>query len=276
MKLWTFFTTKKAAFTAAAALALGAVIWGFAFSWQQNRIVKRVHVVGTRLVRAQEITELISLPPSQAVKDINTAEIERAVLRHSFVKSASVFSGASDVLTVSIEERKPAALVLHKGRQYYADAEAVLMPYRLTETPLDLPVISVLGSSLLDSARLAPLLSIMRELQTYNEELFRLLSEIDLTPSGNVVLYLAGVQPPVYFGEPERSARAKFARLEAFLRYASEARVRANQFEYIDVRWARQIAVAPRILASDEPPTAGKAAATPAPRAIPDKKRKAM
>jgi cell division septal protein FtsQ len=246
MKLQTFFTTKKAAFIAAGVLALGILVWVLALSWQHNRIIKRVHVVGTRLVRAQEITALISLPPSQAVQDMNTAEIERAVLRHSFVKSASVFSGASDVLTVSIEERTPIALVLHKGRQYFADADAVLMPYRLTETPLDLPVISALGDSPLDSARLAPLLSIMRELQTYNEELYRLLSEIDLAPSGKVVLHLAGIQPPVYFGEAEKNARAKFARLEAFLRYAGETRLKVGQFEYIDIRWARQIAVAPR------------------------------
>jgi cell division septal protein FtsQ len=179
--------------------------------------------------------------------DINTSEIERRIEKHPFVKRASVFVGASDVLTVEIEERKPIAYLMMKGKQYYVDADAHVLPYRLTETVLDLPVISALGRTKLDSARIADVITTARAVQAFDKEahqsLYRSLSEIDVLPSGEFQFRLAEYATLIRFGTSEQK-EAKIARLGAFLNHCARTKTSLDACKYVDVRWEHQIVIA--------------------------------
>lgn len=220
------------------------IIWALAIRWQHNRLVSRVSVVGTNLLRQQEILDLVKLPASRAVRDINTAEIERRIGNHPFVKTASIFLGTSDALTVTIEERKPIAFVISKGRQYYVDAEGRLLPYRLTETVLDLPVISGLGRNGIDSAGIAMSIAMMLTLQKHDAHLYRALSEIDIRSNGEMTLHFAESPAPIRFGT-EKESEQKIGRISAFLHHAEQTHTKLKHVEYVDVRWKNQIVMYP-------------------------------
>jgi hypothetical protein len=179
--------------------------------------------------------------------DINTSEIERRIEKHPFVKRASVFVGASDALTVEIEERKPIAYLMMKGKQYYVDADARVLPYRLTETVLDLPIIAALGRTKLDSVRIAEVLAIVAALQTFDKDthqsLYRSLSEIDVLPTGEFQFRLTECSTPIRFGTSENK-EVKIARLAAFLQHCARTKTSLDACKYVDVRWEHQIVTA--------------------------------
>lgn len=225
-------------------VVLAAIIWILALRWQQSRTVNRVSVIGTNLLRQQEILDLVKLSGSRAARDVNAAEIERRIQKHPFVKSVSVFLGASDVLTVTIEERKPIALVVSKGKQFYVDAEGRLLPYRLTEVVLDLPILSGLGRGSLDSFRLASVIATMTTLREQDAQLYRTLSEIDIVPTGEMMLHFTESPVPIRFGNSEEKEQ-KIARIAAFLRHSEQAHTKLKQSAYVDVRWQNQVVVHP-------------------------------
>ncbi len=223
-------------------IAGAAIIWVLALRWQHNRIVNRVSVVGTSLLRQQEILDMVKLPGTRAIRDIKTNEIEERLKKHPFIKSASVFLGASDALTVTIEERKPIALAVSKGRQYYVDAEGRLLPYRLTEVVLDLPVISGLGRNSLDSMRLAAVIGTMLTLKQQNKHLYQTLSEIDIQSTGDMTLHFTESPVPIRFGS-EDGKEQKIERIAAFLHHAGQTHTKLKQLAYVDVRWENQVVV---------------------------------
>ena len=225
-------------------VVFAVVIWVLALRWQHSRNISRVSVVGTNLLRQQEILDLVKLPSSRAVRDVNTAEIELRILKHPFVKSVSVFLGASDALTVTIEERKPIALVVSKGQQFYLDAEGRLLPYRLTEVVLDLPILSGLGRGSLDSVRLASVLATMTALQQQDAQLYRGLSEIDIVPNGEMTLHFAESPAPIRFGNSDEKEQ-KIARISAFLHHTEQIHAKFKQTAYLDVRWQNQVVLHP-------------------------------
>jgi cell division septal protein FtsQ len=245
-----------------------------ALRWQYSRTIVRVNVIGTTLIRQSEIID-IALQSKQsrssqessgnasanalanasakivlskiAKADINTSEIERRIEKHPFVKRASVFVGASDALTVEIDERKPIAYLMMKGKQYYVDAEANVLPYRLTETVLDLPIISALGRTKLDSARIADVIATTRAVQAFDSDthqsLYRSLSEIDVLPNGELQFRLTQCSTPIRFGTSEHK-EAKIARLAAFLQHCTRTKTSLDACKYLDVRWEHQVVTA--------------------------------
>jgi cell division septal protein FtsQ len=241
-----------------------------AVRWQYSRTITRVNVIGTVLMRQSEIVDLalqskqLSTSPESSAStsagaasknmsskiaraDINTSEIERRIEKHPFVKRASVFVGASDALTVEIEERKPIAYLMMKGKQYYVDADARVLPYRLTETVLDLPIIAALGRTKLDSVRIAEVLAIVAALQTFDKDthqsLYRSLSEIDVLPTGEFQFRLTECSTPIRFGTSENK-EVKIARLAAFLQHCARTKTSLDACKYVDVRWEHQIVTA--------------------------------
>jgi cell division protein FtsQ len=227
-------------------LLIGAaiIIWIFALRWQQSRTINRISIVGTNLLRQQEIIDLVKLPASRSIRDVNTAEIERRIQKHPFVKSVSVFLGASDALTVTIEEHKPIALAVSKGKQFYIDAEGHLLPYRLTEVLLDLPILSGLGRSSLDSVRIASVLATMTTLQQQDAQLYKGLSEIDIFSNGDMTLHFTESPAPIRFGSSEDKEQ-KIARISAFLRHTEQNHSKLKQTAYVDVRWQNQVVIHP-------------------------------
>jgi cell division septal protein FtsQ len=232
------------------------VVLVIATRWQSTRTVNRVNVVGTKVLRQQEIADIVRLPVKAAqqavlVREINTTDIEHLVEHHPFVKTATAFVGASDALTVQVTERTLIAFSMYRGKQYYVDSEGRLLPYRLTEVVLDLPVIVPVGRYTLDSTHLAPVVSTLALLRTLDARLYAMVSEVNVAADGDMTLHLTSFTAPVRLGVISNAgadndtnstdAKRKIARLSAFVQHSANIHHAYTAYRCIDVRWEHQV-----------------------------------
>lgn len=215
-----------------------------AMRWQSTRTISRVVVVGTSLVSSQEFVEFFKVPEgSLTIRDMPFQEIERRAARHPFVQSASAYRGSGDAVVVQVQERVPVAYLLQRGKQYYIDKSGTLMPYRLLNRVLDLPMITTNRRQPLDSALIQGALAIVQALEERDNTLAKEISEIRILANGEYVLLTSSAGVPVYFGSKE-DTMPKVQRLLAFWHTMSEDMQR-HKFQYIDVRWSGQVVVQP-------------------------------
>lgn len=68
-------------------------------------------------------------PTGKQFQEINTNEIEEAVLANQLVKKANVFITNDNAIKITIEERKPILRIISsRGENYYIDSEGTKMP----------------------------------------------------------------------------------------------------------------------------------------------------
>jgi cell division septal protein FtsQ len=250
------------------AIVFAALVFVAAIRWQNSRSITRVNVLGTTLIRQSEIVDIVlqnaqdaaskklqktnqvlNVPTRLTKNDINTNELEQRIEKHPFVKRASAFIGASDALTIEVEERKPIAYLMMKGKQYYLDAEARILPYRLTETVLDLPIIAAQGRTKPDSAKIAEVMLTLAAIQEFDkaheQSLYQSLSEIDVFPNGEFQFRLTDFPTPIRFGSAEQK-ELKIKRLAAFLQHCTHHKISLDDCKYVDVRWEHQVVIMPQ------------------------------
>jgi cell division protein FtsQ len=88
---------------------------------------------GDRFVEAKDIKLFIKEknldPTGKQLKNINTSEIEEAILTNQLIKSASVFVTNNGGIKAAIEERKPVLRIISStGGNYYIDNTGNKMP----------------------------------------------------------------------------------------------------------------------------------------------------
>lgn len=187
---------------------------------------------------------MVNIPvDSMTVRDAPFGEIERRVQKHPFVRTVSAFRGSGDAIMLQVQERKPIAYALYRNKQYYVDTEGALLPYRLVGSVLDIPMITYIQRSVLDSTTLRGALAILQTLNENDKELSRNISEVQVMPNGEYVLVTIAQATPILFGKAD-DAQAKIARLSAFWKQKVSS-INKRAFSYIDVRWSGQVVVFP-------------------------------
>jgi len=220
----------------------GLLLTIVAVRWQSTRKVSRVTVSGATLVPAHEILDIVNIAEdSLTISTLSFSEIEHRVKRHPFVKTVSAFRSSGDALMVQIEERVPVAHVLYRGKQFFTDAEGVLLPYRLLSSVLDIPMISFAGRSVLDSASLSSALHIIQALEAQGKEFSSNISEVQVLPNRECVLITTASATPVLFGTAT-DVEQKIAKLRLFWKYQIH-QMNSRTFTHIDIRWSGQVVV---------------------------------
>jgi hypothetical protein len=220
----------------------GLLLTIVAVRWQSTRKVSRVTVSGATLVPAHEILDIINIAEdSLTISTLSFSEIEHRVKRHPFVKTVSAFRSSGDAVMVQIEERVPVAHVLYRGKQFFTDAEGVLLPYRLLSSVLDIPMISFAGRSVLDSASLSSALHIIQALEVQGKEFSSNISEVQVRPNRECVLITTASATPVLFGTAT-DVEQKIAKLRLFWKYQIH-QMNSRTFTHIDIRWSGQVVV---------------------------------
>lgn len=102
-----------------------------------NEVCSGVEVVvengENQFISTAEITKYIEekglSPIGKAFDQINTLEIEEAILNNQLIKSANVFMTNNDVLRIVVTERKPVLRIMTAtGESYYIDEKGNRMP----------------------------------------------------------------------------------------------------------------------------------------------------
>lgn len=218
----------------------------YANSWKNNRRVATVVVEGNRIVSSREIVALADVPLRELIFEIDLYAIEQRVLRHPYVKSAAVHRDLPDRIRITIEERKPVA-VLAQGTLYYLDAEGYVLPSTRAEAVFDLPVLSValpqkdcVPGRQSTNPIVREALALLSVARAVDDEVYRNISEINLDGASGFVFYTAEFGIPVLLGRERIGVK-----LVTFGEFWKKivARRGANALESIDLRFEDQVVV---------------------------------
>ncbi len=237
-------------FLAAVFLGGFALAAGAAYAYRTLPL-RAVEIDGARRARPTELVRLAALPDTIVIADVNPRLVADRMQRHPWVRRAHVRRLPTGTLKVSVEERRPAALVMGAdGRpRHYLDAEGFEMPLPVTpdgrpSAVYDVPLLSgaVPEAPTGRPVASAPLVELLGALAAAAPAVDALVSEVRLGRGGDAVLLTAPVS-----GHPALTVRLgtegfaeRLVRLRAFYDQAVLPRP-GHPFETIDLRFDGQI-----------------------------------
>lgn len=234
----------KLGFAALLVLAVGLIV--SANLWKTSLKVRRVSFEGNRIVETAELMQLVKLPKSTQLQDIDLMAVRKDVLSHHFIKEVVVERDLPATLKITVTERVPLVIV-NANDMLYLDEDGVVLPHSISKELFDLPVlsgmpadISLTPGSTLKNADIQEALQILATSKVVSKELYHLISEVRLRNGGDIVLYAAEWGVPILFGRGD--AANKLVRLETF--WNSVVRDRGSEnLQYVDLRFDDQIVV---------------------------------
>jgi cell division septal protein FtsQ len=174
--------------------------------------VREIRVEGVYAVSASEVTELSGYLPGDNMFLINKAAAARSITsRMPYVRNVRIRRDWPGRVVIVITESAPAAAAEHRGVYWLFDAQGRLLETaRIFELP-GIPVVNgftlldpMIGTKIYpgveDTAKLDPLLNLLREMQS--QDIWHEVSDIDISHLSNIVFNYAG-QYRVELGSPE-------------------------------------------------------------------------
>lgn len=223
---------------------LGAAIG--ARIWRNELPVGGVRIEGTRVVPEADIFHLAAVPMDSALFDVDLAAIRKRIRQSPYVKHVAVQRDPPDRVLIQVEERVPVALVVADG-MFYCDADGVLMPAIRSENAFDLPILTgvaglqpcVAGKRLTHPV-IREALHLVMVAERLDDALYRRISEVHITSTGDLVLYTADAGIPVTVGHGDITT--KLEKFTAF--WSSVVTSRGVQsLASVDLRFADQVVV---------------------------------
>jgi cell division protein FtsQ len=173
--------------------------------------------------------------------EIDLARAARLLERDPWVRRAVVKRWLPGTLQVTIEERRPAAIGLFRGREVLVDSEGWPIEERRGE-PGDLPLLT--GITARDpetfSRQAAAGLAALARLARQAPSLLAGLESVDLSVKGAVAIRRGGGRPEIWLSrhDAERNL-ANYRRIQA------DVERRFGPLDVVDLRWRDQIALRP-------------------------------
>ncbi len=220
---------------------------GVAWLWLESVRLTRIEIVGARQADPGVLQRLAAIDSGAALFDLDPALIADRVMRHPWVRTASVTRWPTGTLRIAVEERVPVALQMDAGGRpvRYLDAEGYGMSPGRGPVP-DVPLLyGVQGPAHpmrpLEDKSVRALLAALAELEA---PAHALISEIVRAPDGEFWLYTtpAAGQPSVLVRLGREDFQRQLRRLVAFWQQAVLTQPHKT-FSLIDLRFANQIVV---------------------------------
>jgi cell division septal protein FtsQ len=227
-------------------LALFALLIFLAQLWNSNQPIHQISIVGTSFLTPAEVKAEIQDAPiiNRPKNEINYAELAKRLRQNPFIENTYLSEGIN-TLTIEVKERQPVAILVDNyGKLRYVSSDYSILPYRLFNTYLDIPVITgIYKDELLDSLALRNAIDIINHIRAYsNTLLISLISEVHYSKnSREFILYTSDNSRKIIFGGME-NIEDKIMNLHDFLKYDLQYNAK-REFSYIDVRWKNSVIV---------------------------------
>ena len=220
------------------AVALGAN------SWKHDLPLAAIRVEGNAIVSDAEILRLAAVPPHARLFAVDLAGVQKRVRQNPFVRSVSVNRQGPEGITITVDERRPIAL-LAAEELLSVDEEGTVLPSVRSDQMFDLPVLTgalplaecVPGRKLTGRA-VREAVDALAAAQRMDEDLFRRISEITLTADGNLVMHTADAGVPVILGRG--AIPVKLVTFDGFWRQIVERRG-PHYLQQVDMRFEDQV-----------------------------------
>jgi len=229
----------------AVALIIGGVWWAHGFLRQLSYLeVREIRVRGNVHLETTEILSRLRLRPPVNILQLNLEEVAGRITTHPWVLSASIQRQPPLSLIITVEERRPVAL-LSVGKTYLLSADAVILEEVRTRLGQALPLLRAAwraearAGEHLDDRRLLGGLELLELLQEAPLLKQTPVEEVTAEADGNYILRLAGNRTILRIG-PE--PLAQLHRLSLALGHR-EARLQS--FVYADLRFPGRVILKP-------------------------------
>lgn len=244
---WNFkrfaIVTSALVLVAAMALAIsGALGWG---RGEERFLLSRFEVRGNRVLTEDEVLALSGAVMGSNLLDVRISALEEAVAASPRVERAQARRVLPDGVVVTLDEKRPAALVASPGGgvvEVTNDGE--VLPAAVQTASVDLPVITGAvgtvesGTDSL-SSELVEALALLRRAQEVSEGLWMDISEVRIAPGSGLVIYTVADGAEIRTG----SGALGSSDLERLWRVLCDIRGRGGEAETIDLRFKDQVIV---------------------------------
>jgi len=206
--------------------------------------ISEIVITGDSLIGGQDYLSFIKLKK----KDVNVPlEIVKSrLLKHPYISSVEM-RYADSRLEIKIKEKVLKAHLVSDSESWIITEDFQLLPdLKNYKAVLDLPVINKFYTgkkieclSFISSPLLVSAFRIIDAARMIDVNLFKALSELDLSDPNNIVLNFSGAKAPVYFGKGDEAKKMMY--LEIFWRNTTEGPSLISNSNYIDLRFDNEI-----------------------------------
>jgi cell division protein FtsQ len=210
--------------------------------WRWDLTIEKIRIEGNNLASNESITLSSGLKIGSSFYEYDLKEVENKVCKNPYVKSAIVNRNLPSEMVIQIREREPIAEII-TDKVYYMDSDKKAFTYNFNKEVLDLPIISGITfdaatHGLSEDKRIDSVVFLLKILKSKFENVYNLISEIELKPGGNIVFYTLNNCVPILFGEGE--SEEKISNFSAFVNsYLDDIK----KVESIDLRYRDQVIV---------------------------------
>lgn len=176
------------------------------------------------LISSSEVKERLSQWRLEGRCDsINLNSLECAVREFGEVSHAEAFRTGNGHITIELSQRKPVVRLFSRCGSYYSDDRGFLFPVcHYTDVPIVTGAIPIAADSC--ATALSPeqikwldgIISLAEYISGHNYWRDNI-EQIDISPKGDITLYVKGIRQYIIFGEAD-GIEKKFDKLEAFCR----------------------------------------------------------
>lgn len=221
-----------------------AVLIFLAQLWNSAQPIKSISISGTSFLSPAEVkaaiddTAIINVPKNKIQYD----RIASKLKSNPFIAETFMHEGIHS-LNIEVKERNPIALLANDyGELMFVDKDALILPYRLFRSAIDMPIISgVYNGEKLDSNALLFALNILDEIKSPRYEfLFNFISEVHYNMNtGSFDLFTSDSGTKIIIGNMDNMGE-KISNLYDFFQYKFSNQ-QSRYIKYIDARWTGHI-----------------------------------
>lgn len=241
-------------------ILLAGVVSVLSIKWRSGTAVTKITVTGNYTIMREEILGIARLEDSTiSTEEINIDNIQDRISKHPEVKKVFVSKDMPSELKIEIIERRPVAILNGENEVKLIDDELEIFPFKNSSKLYDLPVISGVKIEKVpnpknkykkEDLRLALYIilnSYKKSRTTYNN-----ISEVNLSDSSKIVVYLSEDSSPFYFPRKYNESISNIDyqnlltnKLEVFENYIKQLldNHTGRQVNYVDLRYSNQVIV---------------------------------
>ena len=212
---------------------------------EERFLLLRFEVRGNRVLTEDEILELSGAVMGGNLLDVRISLLEEAVAASPRVDRAQVRRVLPDRVVVTLDEKRPAALVSVGANDVLeVTDDGAVLPAAAQTASVDLPVITgAVGTVEPGIAELSPeltgALALLRRAREVSEGLWMDISEVRIAPGSGLVIYTVADGAEIRVGSGALGSRD----LERLWRVLTDIRDGGREAETLDLRFKNQVVV---------------------------------
>jgi cell division protein FtsQ len=227
--------------------------------------ITAVKIDGNHMTSKEQIAALSRVDIHSNLLAINTVQVRSLLESHPWIENAEVIRDWPNRLLIHLKEKNPVALLNRETGLFYLDDRGQIIAAASPSQELDFPVVTGLENFFLPQdagdipESLRDIFDLLRVANRNNPILPQQnISEIHVTESGELIIYLLDRPFPIYFGT-EGKISTRYYRLVKVLKDLYKTR-EFSEISYIRLDYQKDTILVGKMDAKEKTPTTSKGA----------------